>query len=55
MSLCVIRKVFPGLERTIFPSSKRVKQVILLVPLDPEDEGTAFLQNIRVYSPRDTE
>jgi hypothetical protein len=49
MSLCVIRKVFPILERTIVPSSNRVKQVILLGPLDSEDEGTTVLQNIRDY------
>jgi hypothetical protein len=43
MLLCVIGKVFPILERTIVPSSNRVKQVVLLVPLDPEDEGTTVL------------
>jgi hypothetical protein len=55
MSLCVIGNVFPILERTIVPSSDRVKQVILLGPLDPEDEGTTVLRNIRDYSPGNTE
>jgi len=43
MSLFVIRKVFPIIERTIVPLSNRVKQVILLGPLDPEDEDTTVL------------
>ena len=55
MSLCVIGKVFPILERTIVPSSNGVKQVIFLGPLDPEDEDTTVLSNVRDYSPSDTE
>jgi hypothetical protein len=53
MSLCVITKVFPGLERIILLLSNRVKQVILFGPLGSEDEGTTVLQNIRDYSPSD--
>jgi len=37
------------------PTSDRVKQIILLGPLDAEDEGITVLWNIGDYSPSDTE
>jgi hypothetical protein len=43
VTFCATGNVFPILERTIVPSSGRVKQVILLGAFDPEDEGTAVL------------